>query len=77
MAEIMSCKFGSTEQTRKIYRDEAVRQLTSPKRTVQKHLNADALLELVRRDFQEILDLCAGNLKTLLDDALMFALTMF
>jgi len=63
---------------RKIYRAIAVRQLTAkPKRTVRKHLNADALIHLMRKDFQKIPDHRAGNAKISLDDALMSALAMF
>ena len=65
-------------KSRKIYRIEAVRQLAAkPKRTVRKHLNADALIQLMRKDFQKIPDHRAGNAKISLDDALMSALAMF
>ena len=65
-------------KTRKVYCIEAVRQLADqPKRTVRKHLNADALIELMRKDFQKIPDHRAGNSTISLDDALMSALAMF
>lgn len=50
---------------------------TGPKKTVRKHLNADALLQLIREDFRKVVDHRAGNLKISLDDALMSALAMF
>ncbi|MDF1577512.1 MAG: hypothetical protein P1P81_03605 [Desulfobulbales bacterium] len=58
---------------RKVYRIEAAR----PKRTVRKHLNADALIRLMREDFQQIPDHRAGNAKIPLADAMMSALAMF
>jgi hypothetical protein len=65
-------------KTKKVYRIEAVRQLADQhKRTVRKHLNADALIELMRKDFQKIPDHRAGNSTISLDDALMSALAMF
>ena len=51
--------------------------LVTPKRKVRKHLNADTLLALVRKDFQKIPDSRADNAKISLDDALMSALAMF
>lgn len=63
---------------RKIYRAVAVSKLTAkPKRTVRKHLNADALIQLMREDFRKIPDHRAGNAKISLDDAMMSALAMF
>lgn len=63
---------------RKIYRIEAARQKAArPKRTVRKHLNADALIQLMREDFQQIPDHRAGNAKIPLADAMMSALAMF
>lgn len=63
---------------RKIYSIEATRQLAAkPKKTVRKHLNADSLIDLMRKDFQKIPDHRAGNSKISLDDALMSALAMF
>lgn len=51
---------------------------TNPnRRTVRKHLNADALIALTRKDFQAIPDHRAGNSTISLDDALMSALAMF
>ena len=47
------------------------------KRIVRKHLNADALLNLIRSDFKKVADHRAGNCKISLDDALMSALAMF
>lgn len=47
------------------------------KRTVRKHLNADTLFALIRKDFQKVPDARAGNKKISLDDALMSALAMF
>ena len=65
-------------ESRKIYSIEATRQLAAkPKRTVRKNLNADTLIELMRKDFQKIPDHRAGNSKISLDDALMSALAMF
>lgn len=65
-------------KSRKIYRIEAVRQpVGKTKRTVRKQLNADALIQLMREDFQKIPDHRAGNAKISLDDALMSALAMF
>jgi uncharacterized membrane-anchored protein YhcB (DUF1043 family) len=66
-----------TETKQKTYCIVTVKQLTQPKRTVRKHLNADALLELVRRDFQQVPDHRASNAKISLADALMSALAMF
>ncbi len=63
--------------TRKIYCIETVKQLAKPKRTVRKHLNADALLKLVKEDFQQISDHRASNAKISLPDVLMSALAMF
>ena len=62
---------------KKIYCIETVKQLAKPKRTVRKHLNADALLELVRKDFQQIPDHRASNARISLSDILMSALAMF
>ncbi|MCK5099464.1 MAG: transposase, partial [Desulfobacteraceae bacterium] len=65
-------------KSRKVYRIEAVRQLAAkPKRIVRKHLNADTLIELMRKDFQKIPDHRAGNSKISLDDALMSAFAIF
>jgi hypothetical protein len=65
-------------KSRKIYRIEAVKQLAAkPKRTVRKQLNADALIQLMREDFQKIPDHRAGNATISLADALMSALAMF
>ena len=44
---------------------------------MRKHLNADTLLSLVRKDFQKIPDHRADNSKISLDDALMSALAVF
>jgi hypothetical protein len=64
--------------SRKIYSVHAVKlPATVSRRTVRKHLNADTLLALVRKDFQTIPDLRADNAKISLDDALMSALAMF
>jgi hypothetical protein len=49
----------------------------NPTRKVRKHLNADALIALVRKDFQKIPDHRAPNAKISLDDTLMSALAMF
>lgn len=49
----------------------------NPTRKVRKHLNADALITLVRKDFQKIPDHRAPNAKISLDDTLMSALAMF
>jgi len=73
----MSEKIKQTGPVRKIYRAEAVRTLARPKRTVRKHLNADALFGDVKKDFQKIPDHRADNAKISLDDALMSALAMF
>jgi hypothetical protein len=62
---------------KKIYRIKANRQLVQSKRQARKHLNADALIKLMRRDFQKIPDHRAGNSSIPLDDALMSALAMF
>jgi hypothetical protein len=61
----------------KIYKAEAIASPTRAKRTVRKHLNADALLKAVKKDFRKIPDHRAGNSKISLDDALMSALAMF
>lgn len=50
---------------------------TAPKRNVRKHLNADNLLTLIRKDFQKVPDRRAKNAKISMDDALMSALAMF
>ena len=64
--------------SRKIYSIHAVKlPVTVSRRAVRKHLNADTLLALVRKDFQTIPDLRADNAKISLDDALMSALAMF
>jgi hypothetical protein len=47
------------------------------KKAVRKHLNADTLLALVRKDFQKVPDTRAGNTTISIDDALMSALAMF
>ena len=47
------------------------------KRTVRKHLNVDALLQLIRKDFEKVADHRAGNSKISIDDALMSAFAMF
>ena len=64
--------------SRKIYSAHAV---TTPainsRRAVRKHLNADNLFSLVRKDFQKIPDLRDDNSKISLDDALMSALAVF
>jgi len=73
----MSKKIKQIGPVRKIYRAEAVRTLVRPKRTVRKHLNADALLGAVKKDFQKVPDHRADNTKISLDDALMSALAMF
>ncbi len=65
-------------ESRKIYSIRAVKpQSTVSRRNVRKHLNADTLLALVRKDFQKIPDRRADNAKISLDDALMSALAMF
>lgn len=65
-------------KSRKVYRIEAIRQFAAkPKRTVRKHLNADALIQTMREEFRKITDHRAGNSKISLDDALMSALAMF
>jgi len=64
--------------SRKIYSVHAVTNpATISKRTVRKHLNADNLLSLVRKDFQKTPDHRADNSKISLDDALMSALAVF
>jgi hypothetical protein len=63
--------------SRKIYSAHAVTPATTSRRTVRKHLNADSLLSIVRKDFQKIPDRRADNTKISLDDALMSALAMF
>ena len=63
--------------SRKIYSAHAVTPATTSRRTVRKHLNADSLLSIVRKDFQKIPDHRADNTKISLDDALMSALAMF
>jgi hypothetical protein len=58
--------------SRKIYSVHAVTTpATTSRRTVRKHLNADSLLSIVRKDFQKIPDRRADNTKISLDDALM------
>ena len=63
---------------RKIYSTDAI-QLIAPTngRTVRKHLNADALIKVIRADFQKIPDHRADNARISLDDALMSAFAMF
>lgn len=73
----MSEKFNQTGSVRKYYNAETVRTLARPQRTVRKHLNADALLAAVKKDFQKIPDHRADNTKISLDDTLMSALAMF
>ena len=64
--------------SRKIYSIHAIKLPTTvSRRVVRKHLNADTLLALVRKDFQMVPDSRAGNAKIPLDDALMSALAMF
>ena len=65
-------------KSRKTYSIHAVKpQATPSTRTVRKHLNADTLLSLARKDFQKIPDRRADNEKISLNDALMSALAMF
>jgi hypothetical protein len=65
-------------KSRKFYSIHAVKlPATASRRAVRKHLNADTLLSLVRKDFQAIRDARADNAKISLDDALMSALAMF
>jgi hypothetical protein len=47
----------------KIYKAEAIAPPTRTKRTVRKHLNADALLKAIKQDFCKIPDHRAGNSK--------------
>ena len=64
--------------SRKIYSVHAVpTQANTLRRAVRKHLNADSLFSIVRKDFQKIPDRRADNTKISLDDALMSALAMF
>jgi hypothetical protein len=64
--------------SRKIYSAHAVTTpATNSRRAVRKHLNADNLFSLVRKDFQKIPDLRDDNSKISLDDALMSALAVF
>lgn len=53
------------------------RAVSGTRRSVRKHLNADALLANVKRDFCNIPDIRRANAKISLDDALMSALAMF
>jgi len=62
---------------KKCYSVQAVRPDAQSKRTTRKHLNADALIKLMRKDFQRIPDHRAGNATVTLDDALTSALAMF
>ncbi|KJS02868.1 MAG: transposase [Desulfobulbaceae bacterium BRH_c16a] len=65
-------------KSHKIYSIHAVKlPARASRRAVRTHLNADTLLELVRKDFQTIPDTRADNAKISLDDALMSALAMF
>lgn len=65
-------------QSRKRYSIHAVNlPVTTTKRAVRKHLNADTLIALLRKDFQKIPDSRAGNATISIDDALMSALAMF
>lgn len=65
-------------RVRKIYSFEAIQKITpGPKRAVRKHLNIDALIELMRQDFLKIPDHRAANAQISLADALMSALAMF
>ena len=64
--------------SRKIYSVHAVpTPANTLRRAVRKHLNADSLFSIVRKDFQKIPDRRADNTKISLDDALMSALAMF
>ena len=64
--------------SRKFYSIHAIKlPATVSRRVVRKHLNADTLLALVRKDFQIIPDSRASNATIPLDDALMSALAMF
>jgi hypothetical protein len=64
--------------SRKIYSVHAVSvPANTSRRNVRKHLNADSLFSIVRKDFQKIPDRRADNTKISLDDALMSALAMF
>ena len=64
--------------SQKIYSIHAVKlPANTSNRVVRKHLNADTLLALVKKDFQMIPDARADNTKIPLDDALMSALAMF
>jgi len=65
-------------KSRNIYRIEAARQFAAkPKRTVRKYLNADTLIELMRKNFQKIPDHRAGNSNISIDDTLRSALAKF
>jgi hypothetical protein len=64
--------------SQKIYSIHAIKlSANTSNRVVRKHLNADTLLALVKKDFQMIPDARADNAKIPLDDALMSALAMF
>lgn len=64
--------------SQKQYSNHAVNiPVSTTKRAVRKHLNADTLLALVRNDFQKVTDNRADNSKISIDDALMSALAMF
>ncbi len=62
---------------KKCYCIQTIRPDAQSKRTTKKHLNADALINLMRKDFQRIPDHRADNATVTLDDALMSALAMF
>ena len=54
-----------------------VLRMSKTKVKLRKHLNADALFNLVRSDFEKITDHRPNNIKIPLADALMSAFAMF
>ena len=65
-------------KSQKSHRRKSKRQTTAKsQRTVRKHLNVDAMFEIIRKDFQKIPDHRAGNSKISLDDTLMSGVAVF
>lgn len=61
----------------KLVRQNIKSSATNSKRTVRKHLNADALIKLAREDFKKIPDHRAKNTSISLADTLMSTFAMF
>ncbi|OQX10982.1 MAG: hypothetical protein BWK76_19830 [Desulfobulbaceae bacterium A2] len=61
---------------KKLHCVKSIRLDAQSKRTTRKHLNIDAMIKLLRKDFRRIPDHRADNSTISLDDALMSAYFM-